>query len=511
MPISEVLKFFNANLTGATLAGATFSSTLPVGGAPQVHADLSDANFTGTILVPSSQTVMATSQAGAVATWSTPSGLPGATPGSCNPASGSTFPLFTSTVTCGVVDAYGNVATGTFEVTVPPTTQWFTRVLVPSDGGVLTGAPYLDAAAGDAPGVTKVVFELSGGTFSDQVIATATATLYGWLAQWNTTGVPYGTYSLQSVATDADNTTDTSTPVSVTVNLPPPTTAVLVPAGGATVSGGSQALDASASSEAGIASVTFELSGGTLSDQVIATATSTPYGWYAAWNTTTVPNGTYSLHSVATDTVNESVPSAPITVTVDNPAPTTAVLIPSGGATQSGTAALLDASASANVTTVRFQLSGGTLSDDVITEGVPTIYGWLGRWDTTNVPNGTYTLTSSAFYADGVGGTSLPVSITVDNPPPTTTILVPSNGATLSGSSYLDASATNAINVEFLLFGGTYGFSALGLCFATPTIYGWLCSWNSTSVPNGSYVLVSEASGVEENTFSAGVSITVDN
>ena len=197
---------------------------------------------------------------------------------------------------------------------------------------------------------------------------------------------------------------------------------------------------------------------------------------------------------------------------MDNPAPTTAVLIPTSMATQSGTSALLDASASANVTFVKFELSGGTLpSDDVISVGFPTIYGWLGQWDTTNVPNGTYTLTSLAFYADGLGGTSSPITITVDNPPPTTTILVPSGGATLSGSSYLDASATNAINVEFLLFGGTYGFSALGLCFATPTIYGWLCSWNSTSVPNGSYVLVSEASGVEENTFSAGVSITVDN
>ena len=267
----------------------------------------------------------------------------------------------------------------------------------------------------------------------------------------------------------------------------------------------------SASSAAGIAKVTFELSGGTLSDQVIATATSTPYGWYAPWNTTTVPDGTYSLQSVATDTVAESTTSAPVSVTVDNPAPTTAVLSPSNSATQSGTAALVDASASANVTTVRFQLSGGTLSDDVITEGVPTIYGWLGQWDTTNVPNGTYTLTSSAFYADGVGGTSVPVSITVDNPPPTTTILVPSNGATLSGSSYLDASASNAINVEFLLFGGTYGFSAPELCVATPTIDGWLCSWNSTSVPDGSYVLVSEAVNNVGRTFSSGVSITVDN
>ena len=63
----------------------------------------------------------------------------------------------------------------------------------------------------DPLGVTKVVFEMSGGTLSDQVIATATPTIYGWLAQWNTTTAPNGTYTLQSVATDADNNTDTST------------------------------------------------------------------------------------------------------------------------------------------------------------------------------------------------------------------------------------------------------------------------------------------------------------
>ena len=48
------------------------------------------------------------------------------------------------------------------------------------------------------------------------------------------------------------------------------------------------------------------MSGGTLTNQVIATATPTIYGWLAQWNTTTVPNGTYSLESVATDTVAET-------------------------------------------------------------------------------------------------------------------------------------------------------------------------------------------------------------
>jgi hypothetical protein len=43
------------------------------------------------------------------------------------------------------------------------------------------------------------------------------------------------------------------------------------------------------------------------------------------------------------------------------------------------------------------------------------------------------------------------------------------------------------------------------------TYYGWVCSWNTTTVPNGSYTLVSEASGSGGSAFSPGVSITVHN
>ena len=94
---------------------------------------------------------------------------------------------------------------------------------------------------------------------------------------------------------------------------------------------------------------------------------------------------------------------------------------------------------------------------------------------------------------------------------PSTSVLVPPSGATLSGSTYLDASASNATSVEFLLFGGTYGYSAPVVCTATPTYYGWLCAWYTTTVPNGSYALVSEASGAGGSAFSSPISITVNN
>ena len=159
----------------------------------------------------------------------------------------------------------------------------------------------------------------------------------------------------------------------------------------------------------------LEITGGTLNDQVISGSTPTYFGWIGAWNTTTVPNGTYILESVATDVDGVSTTSAPITITVNNPPPTTAVLVPSNGATQSGGAAILDASASASVTSVSFELTGGTLSDQVISSSTPTYFGWIGQWDTTTVPDGTYTLQSVASYAGGVTGTSPGITITVAN------------------------------------------------------------------------------------------------
>ena len=171
-----------------------------------------------------------------MATWSTPPAIPGATPRGCTPASGSTFPLFTSTVTCQFVGADDtDVATATFEVAVQPTTQYFTRVLIPSDGAALAGSQVLDAGAADPAGVTKVQFELIGGTFSHAVIATGTPTQFGWLAKWDTTVVPNGTYTLQSQATEAASDVSSSTGITITVNNPPPSTTIELSASGATV------------------------------------------------------------------------------------------------------------------------------------------------------------------------------------------------------------------------------------------------------------------------------------
>jgi outer membrane protein assembly factor BamB len=96
------------------------------------------------------------------------------------------------------------------------------QVLVPSNGSSVDGTSALDASATPGVTVSGVQFVLSGGTLSDQVVATATPTLYGWVAGWDTTTVPNGTYTLQSVATStgplSSTVTVTSPGITVTVN-----------------------------------------------------------------------------------------------------------------------------------------------------------------------------------------------------------------------------------------------------------------------------------------------------
>ena len=302
-------------------------------------------------------------------------------------------------------------------------------------------------------------------------------------------------------------------PVTPQTTLTELSTQVLIPSAGAPLSG-TKYLDASASDNVGVSSVEFHITSGPLNGTLIATATPTIYGWLASWDTTTVPDGTYTIGSVAHDTSGSVAYSSDLAVNVDNThaPPTTAVIVPSNGATLSGSSPL-DATASDNVevTKVEYHLTGGTLTNAVIATATSTVYGWFANWNTTSVPNGTYTLQSMATNAGGDVGTSAPITITVTNPP-TTSVLIPSKGATLSGPTTLDASASNATSVEFLLFGGIYGYAAPVLCTATLTLYGWLCAWNTTTVPNGSYVLMSEAFNTSASAFStSGVSITVKN
>jgi beta-lactamase superfamily II metal-dependent hydrolase len=107
----------------------------------------------------------------------------------------------------------------------------------------------------------------------------------------------------------------------------------------------------------------------------------------------------------------------------------------------------------------------------------------------------------------------LPRSFTLDNgapapdtTPPTTSITAPSNGATVSGTTSVTASASDNVGVtkvEFYLD---------GVLQATDTASPYAWSWNTTTATNASHTLTSTAYDAAGNSgSSAAVSVTVNN
>ena len=92
-----------------------------------------------------------------------------------------------------------------------------TKMLIPANGAKLSGTVALDAGSGDDVPVTKVTFHLTGGSQTDELIGTATATLEGWVSRWNTTSVANGTYALRSEAYIASGKHSYSPAITITV------------------------------------------------------------------------------------------------------------------------------------------------------------------------------------------------------------------------------------------------------------------------------------------------------
>ncbi len=162
--------------------------------------------------LPENIVAEAADQDGAVVTFSATAtdDRDGSIPVTLVPASGSTFPLGTTTVTATATDAAGNKTTGTFTVTVVDTTP---PIIVPLDNLVLeaagpsgAGATFAGDAVDTVDGTVPVTFSIpSGSTF------------------------PLGTTTITATATDAAGNTASSTFTVTVVDTTPPAIQKLFP------------------------------------------------------------------------------------------------------------------------------------------------------------------------------------------------------------------------------------------------------------------------------------------
>lgn len=162
----------NSNATGGKLAKGTSSNySVTVETPIVVPTDTTPPVLT----LPADITAEATSAAGAVVTYSASAhdAVDSTVPVSCNPASGSTFPLGTTTVECSAKDTANNTATGSFNVTVRDTTAPTLSNLPANQSAVATSSAgaavgYTNPTASDAVDANPAVTCLpaSGSTFA---------------------------------------------------------------------------------------------------------------------------------------------------------------------------------------------------------------------------------------------------------------------------------------------------------------------------------------------------------
>ncbi len=217
-----------------TISGSLAASCSPASGsifaigtttvactATDTAGNTATASFTVTVsdttapvlTLPAPITAEATGPTGALVTYTASAldAVSGAVTPTCSPASGATFPLGTTTVSCSATDGATNVASGSFTVTVrdtiAPTITVPANISVEETGPAGTPVTYV-ATASDAVtvGIVPVCAPVSGTTF------------------------PLGTTTVACTATDgAGNASSKSFTVTVRDTIAPTVTVAVYP------------------------------------------------------------------------------------------------------------------------------------------------------------------------------------------------------------------------------------------------------------------------------------------
>ncbi len=317
-----------------------------------------------------------------------------------------------------------------------------------------------------------------------------------------------GPHSIEVVVSDNDGYVDS---MYLYVNATPagsggssdtaaPTVSLTSPLNGATVSG-TTTVSASASDNVGVTKVEFYVDG-----TLKGSDTSSPYS--VTWDTTTATNGNHTLLAKASDAAGNVGSSASVSVTVSNSSdttpPTVSLSASPGGPTYTSAQTLtLTAAASDNVGVTKVEFYDGTLL-----KGTSTTSPYTVNWPITATDNGTHPWITKAYDAAGNSTVSAALSLTVniDTTAPTVSLTSPANGATVSGTITLSATASDNVGVsrvDFYVDGGLLGSSN-----ASP----YSLSWNTLLATNGSHTLLAKASDAAGNVgASATVTVTVNN
>jgi hypothetical protein len=358
-------------------------------------------------------------------------------------------------------------------------------------GPFARGTVTLDATATSERGIADVRFEMSpagANTWTQMCVDTAAPYTCGG----DSSGIPDGAYDIRVTATDAAGYWRRATDTAVLDNTAP--SASLANPG--TFIGTSTVLTATgADALSGLASlaVQYRPAGGSWSDA--CTGSTSP----RACTLPAMADGDVELRARSEDAAGNVTTSTPITRRVDRNAPTVTVTDPGAMRGSFALAATTDDGGGTGVTSVRYQRSpAGANSWTDICTGSTAPFGC--SWNTTLVSDGLYDLRAIATDGAELTTTSAVVaSRRVDNSLPSTptlaAIATPARGTLpLSGTASDSGSGIASWTVQY-----RQGFGAwTDACTDTTSSYS--CSWDSTSVADGSYEFRAVATDAAGNT-----------